>query len=118
MTCATPMPKPSPHQCPAVVMADSSVLVQTVTRSASPWLHALLAEVERALGIGMLISAPFRPRGALVSTIHEALHMAVRDRRLQYVVVEDYVFQPPGLSAECLANVPVEASPCGDVEGA
>mgnify|MGYP005812498211 CR=1 FL=1 len=100
------MPRPAPYMSfiadvrpewkdlvPAIVHADGTTRVQTVTFEQNPFLWELLGAFEKATGIGMLLNTSFNGRGeAIYSRISEALNL-LDTTDLDGVYVEGVLFQ-------------------------
>ena len=100
------MPRPAPYMSfiadvrsewrdhvPAIVHADGTARVQTVTADQNPFLWELLGAYEKETGIGMLLNTSFNGRGEpIYSRIVEALNL-LDTTDLDGVCVEGVLFQ-------------------------
>ena len=81
---------------------DGAALVQTVTRAADPWLHALLGAVRSATGAPLLFNVPLRdPRNrkdVLTNRLRQAFEVLEAGLGLDWLVVDDWVFRARNVS--------------------
>ena len=64
---------------PSMVHLDSTARLQTVSKAANAWLHALLVSVGRLTGFPVLLNTSFNRKGRpIVNSIEDALTMLVR----------------------------------------
>ncbi|MBN8627378.1 MAG: hypothetical protein J0M17_18020 [Planctomycetes bacterium] len=77
------------HRIPAIVHADQTARVQTVTREQNRWLFDLLTAFEVLTGYGVLLNTSFNTKGKpILSTVAEVLeNLAMTD--IDYAIVED-----------------------------
>merc|ERR1712190_182699 len=69
---------------------------QSVGKDDEPWVHALLLAVGRHTGLAALINTSFNSRGLpIVNTVRECLAMLKSLPDLDYVLIEDWLFQAP-----------------------
>lgn len=74
----------------AIVHADNTARVQTVTAQQNPWLYRLLTELENITGVGVLLNTSFNTRGKpILSSYHSALEV-YREEELDCLVLEDF----------------------------
>jgi len=91
---------------PAIAHFDGTARPQTVTTAQEPWLHALLGEIRRAHGAGVLINTSLNVKGRpILNTLSELFELldnpAYSD--LDAVVVDDWLFErPPNVGATTL----------------
>merc|ERR1719265_1470714 len=79
---------------PALAHLDGTARHQSVGRDDEPWLHALLLAVGKITGLAALINTSFNTRGKpIVNTIAECLQMLDELPDLDYVVIEDWIFE-------------------------
>jgi carbamoyltransferase len=89
-----------PEAVPAVVHADQTSRVQTVSRHQNPFLYAVLEEFYRLTGVPVLINTSFNLRGEpIVSSPADALKTFYASG-IDVLVLHDYVVekQPAGAS--------------------
>lgn len=80
---------------PAVTHADGSGRLQTVSRARTPRLHALLEEVRRRDGVGVLLNTSFNVAGEpIVETASDAL-ACYDSTAIDALVIEDTVLEKP-----------------------
>lgn len=78
---------------PAIVHADGTARVQTVTKQQNEWLYMLIDAVETITGTGILLNTSFNIKGQpILSSIADALHV-LDTTELDYVLIEDYLFE-------------------------
>merc|ERR1719161_2939783 len=81
---------------PALGHLDGTARHQSVEGTDEPWLHALLLAVGRLTGIAALINTSFNTRGKpIVNTITECLEMLDALPDLDFVLIEDWLFEKP-----------------------
>jgi len=81
---------------PALAHFDGTARHQSVGESDEPWLHSLLLAVGRRTGLAALINTSFNSKGKpIVNTISESLKMLDEHVDLDYVLIEDWLFQAP-----------------------
>lgn len=79
------------ERIPAVVHADGSCRIQTVTAASDPKFHALLGAFKRATGISVLLNTSLNRRGMpIVETPEQAVDLFL-DSALDALVLEDRV---------------------------
>lgn len=79
-------------QVPAIVHADGTARVQTVTRAQHPLLYDLLTKMEREGGPAMLLNTSFNIKGRpILTTIADALEV-LRTTQLDRVWIDGYLF--------------------------
>ena len=81
---------------PEVVHEDGTARVQVVTENAHPRYYALLTELQRLTGNGVVLNTSLNRRGeAMVCSPQDALAMFFGSD-LQYLVLEDYLVTKAG----------------------
>merc|ERR1719191_1673055 len=79
---------------PALAHVDGTARHQSVGARDEPWIHSLLLAVGRRTGLAALINTSFNRRGKpIVNTVKECLAMLSEERDLDYVLIEDFLFQ-------------------------
>ena len=83
---------------PAIAHFDGTARPQTLTAAQEPWLHALLSEIRRAHGAGILINTSLNVKGRpILNTLQQVFELldnpAYSD--LDAVVVDDWLFERP-----------------------
>lgn len=77
---------------PAIVHADNSARVQSVSPEQNPWLFQLLTAFESIKGYGVLLNTSFNTKGKpILSTIAEVIDN-LRTTDIDYAFVEGYLF--------------------------
>eukprot|EP00931_Biecheleriopsis_adriatica_P076330 TRINITY_DN50051_c0_g1_i1.p1 TRINITY_DN50051_c0_g1~~TRINITY_DN50051_c0_g1_i1.p1 ORF type:complete len:165 (+),score=28.73 TRINITY_DN50051_c0_g1_i1:220-714(+) len=85
---------------PGLAHLDGTARHQSVSKRDEPWVHALLQAVGRHTGLAALINTSFNTKGApICNTLSEALEMLDKLEDLDFVLVEDWLFASPRLSA-------------------
>ena len=81
---------------PALAHYDGTARHQSVSREDESWIHSLLLAVGRITGLAALINTSFNSRGKpIVNTVRESLEMLDTLPDLDYLVIEDWLFQAP-----------------------
>merc|ERR1711879_575681 len=81
---------------PALAHVDGTARHQSVRNLDEPWVHSLLLAVGRLTGLAALINTSFNSRGKpITNTVRESLHMLETLPELDYVLIEDWLFQAP-----------------------
>eukprot|EP00439_Symbiodinium_sp_Y106_P021694 s8167_g2.t1 len=79
---------------PALAHFDGTARHQSVSRADEPWVHALLLAVGRRTGLAALINTSFNTKGKpIVNTVRECLRMLDELPDLDYVLIEDWLFE-------------------------
>merc|ERR1712157_561357 len=79
---------------PAIAHLDGTARHQSVGEHDEPWVHALLLAVGRRTGLASLINTSFNRRGKpIVNTVKESVAMLSEEGDLDYVLIEDFLFQ-------------------------
>eukprot|EP00933_Yihiella_yeosuensis_P016348 TRINITY_DN14003_c0_g1_i1.p1 TRINITY_DN14003_c0_g1~~TRINITY_DN14003_c0_g1_i1.p1 ORF type:complete len:137 (-),score=17.98 TRINITY_DN14003_c0_g1_i1:144-554(-) len=82
---------------PALAHLDGTARHQSVGESDEPWIHALLIAVGGWTGLAALINTSFNTKGKpIVNTVRGCLEMLEDLPDLDFVVIEDWLFQAPG----------------------
>merc|ERR1712113_369575 len=85
---------------PALAHFDGTARHQSVGAHDEPWLHALLLAVGKITGLPALINTSFNSRGKpIVNTVRACLEMLDDLPDLDYVVIEDWLFEAPDRSS-------------------
>merc|ERR1719424_1166927 len=81
---------------PALAHLDGTARHQSVGKLDEPWVHSLLLAVGKLTGLAALINTSFNSRGLpITNTVRESLHMLDTLPELDYVLIEDWLFQAP-----------------------
>ena len=81
---------------PALVHLDGTARHQSVGKEDEPWVHALLLAVGRRTGLAALINTSFNTKGKpITNSVVESLEMLDNLPDLDYVLIEDWLFQKP-----------------------
>ena len=81
---------------PALVHLDGTARHQSVGKEDEPWVHALLLAVGRRTGLAALINFSFNTKGKpITNSVVESLEMLDNLPDLDYVLIEDWLFQKP-----------------------
>eukprot|EP00996_Jenningsia_fusiforme_P006591 NODE_809_length_1891_cov_64.332248_g745_i0.p1 GENE.NODE_809_length_1891_cov_64.332248_g745_i0~~NODE_809_length_1891_cov_64.332248_g745_i0.p1 ORF type:complete len:542 (+),score=82.24 NODE_809_length_1891_cov_64.332248_g745_i0:111-1736(+) len=79
-----------------VMLNDTSIWFQTVTRSSEAWLHELLTEMRSVASIPILVNAPLRWGSRnLLNRAADALQFLQARPELDYVMIENDLFSFP-----------------------
>jgi len=98
---------------PAVVHADGTARVQTVTRAQHPLLYDLLTEMERQGGPAMLLNTSFNIKGRpILTTIADALEV-LRTTQLDRVWIEGHLFSK---QSRFRAETPAASAPAAALQ--
>ena len=82
---------------PAVVHFDGSARLQTVDQKQNKWLWDLLEAVKKKTGKAMLCNTSFNTRGKpILNRMNEAMKMLMELEDLDYVLVDDVLFNKMG----------------------
>lgn len=82
---------------PALSHLDGTARHQSVGEADEPWIHQLLLAVAKHTGLAALINTSFNARGQpIANSIKECLKMLTELPDLDYVLIEDWLFQSPG----------------------
>ena len=84
---------------PAIWHFDGTARAQTVAVADEPWLHAVLAEVKRLTGLGMLCNTSFNTKGEpMVNYAADALCLLcwLHKDGLGLVLIHDWLFERAG----------------------
>lgn len=77
---------------PAIVHADGTARVQTVTQAQNPFLWDLLGKFEALTGVGVLLNTSLNGRGEpIYSRVSEGLNLLATSE-LDYLYVDGYIF--------------------------
>merc|ERR1712054_425806 len=81
---------------PGLVHFDGTARYQSVSKQDEPWVHELLLSVGRRTGLAALINTSFNTKGKpIVNTVVECLKMLEELPDLDYLLIEDWLFQSP-----------------------
>ena len=81
---------------PALAHYDGTARHQSVSKDDEPWIHSLLLAVGKITGLAALINTSFNSRGKpIVNTVRECLEMLDTLPDLDYLVIEDWIFEAP-----------------------
>merc|ERR1712129_525383 len=81
---------------PALAHLDGTARHQSVGQDYEPWLHELLLAVGKKTGLAALINTSFNSKGKpIVNTVRACLQMLDELADLDYVLIEDWLFQAP-----------------------
>eukprot|EP00434_Breviolum_minutum_P019704 symbB.v1.2.017383.t1/scaffold1357.1/size159079/1 len=81
---------------PALSHLDGTARHQSVGEADEPWIHALLLAVAKHTGLAALINTSFNAKGRpIVNSVRTCLEMLVELPDLDYVLIEDWLFQSP-----------------------
>merc|ERR1712232_92263 len=79
---------------PALAHLDGTARHQSVGKDDEEWIHALLLAVGRITGLAALINTSFNTRGKpICNTVKESLKMLDEHPDLDYVLIEDWLFE-------------------------
>merc|ERR1740130_1480823 len=79
---------------PGLAHLDDTARHQSVGETDEPWIHALLLAVGDLTGLAALINTSFNSRGKpIVNSVRECLQMLDELPDLDYVLIEDFLFQ-------------------------
>ncbi|CAK9067242.1 Nodulation protein NolO [Durusdinium trenchii] len=79
---------------PALAHVDGTARHQSVGKGDEPWIHALLLAVGRRIGLAALINTSFNTKGLpIVNSVRESLQMLDTLPDLDFVLIEDWLFQ-------------------------
>lgn len=82
---------------PALSHLDGTARHQSVGEADEPWIHQLLLAVAKHTSLAALINTSFNARGQpIANSIKECLKMLTELPDLDYVLIEDWLFQSPG----------------------
>jgi carbamoyltransferase len=82
------------YKYPGIAHFDFTARHQSVGKQDEPWVHALLLAVGRRTGLAALINTSFNRKGKpIVNTVKECLAMLSEEKDLDYVLIEDFLFQ-------------------------
>jgi len=76
---------------PAVTHVDYSARIQTVDRTESPLLYALLEEWERASGCGVLVNTSFNVRGEPIVCTPDDAYRCLVNTEMDHLVIRNFV---------------------------
>ena len=94
MSMAPLVRKDTRERFPALAHFDGTARHQSVSKADEPWVHALLLAVGKLTGLAALINTSFNTKGKpIVNTIRECLQMLDDLPDLDYVVIEDWLFE-------------------------
>merc|ERR1712010_445195 len=81
---------------PGISHQDGTARHQSVGRDDEPWVHSLLLAVGRLTGLAVLINTSFNSKGKpIANTVKDSLQMLDSLPDLDYVLIEDWLFQAP-----------------------
>ncbi|HXI52666.1 MAG TPA: carbamoyltransferase [Candidatus Saccharimonadales bacterium] len=78
---------------PAVTHVDYSARIQTVDRTQSPLLYALLEEWERASGCGVLVNTSFNVRGEPIVCTPDDAYRCFVNTEMDYLVMGNFILE-------------------------
>lgn len=88
---------------PGMVHFDGTARLQSVGHFDDTWLHELLLAVGRLTGLAALINTSFNSNGKpIVNRVTSCLRMLDELADLDYVLIEDWLFQAPSKKSEVM----------------
>ena len=94
MSMAPQVRRDTQEKFPALAHFDGTARHQSVSKADEPWVHALLLAVGKHTGLAALINTSFNTKGKpIVNTVSECLQMLDELPGLDYVVIEDWLFE-------------------------
>merc|ERR1712083_819619 len=96
MTMAPPVRDEIRETFPAIVHLDGTARHQSVSQHDESWIHDLLLEIGKRTGLAVLINTSFNSKGQpITNTVRECLEMLDSLSDLDYVLIEDWLFESP-----------------------
>ena len=90
---------------PALAHLDGTARHQSVSREDEPFIHALLLAVGRRTGLAALINTSFNTKGKpITNSLRESLEMLDTLPDLDYLLIEDWLFQKRALHSKKMAR--------------
>ncbi|CAE7436598.1 nodU [Symbiodinium microadriaticum] len=81
---------------PALAHLDGTARHQSVGQADEPWIHALLLAVKKWTGLAALINTSFNSKGRpITNRVQECLQMLRDLPDLDFVLIEDWLFEAP-----------------------
>jgi carbamoyltransferase len=97
------------EKLPAVTHADGSGRLQTVSKEDAPLLHALLAEIRRRDGVGVLLNTSFNDNGEPIVETVEHAHRCFSATAIDALVCGQALLEKPAASANPSDTAPAHS---------